>query len=69
MIAVNLAAHEAFNFGFMEHAQSVTRFHERTGVDLVIRADNRRHAFGLVVDGGEVETVAEFGVAFVVATR
>ena len=36
VVAINLAAHQSFNFFFVEQSQSVSSFHEWTGVDFVV---------------------------------
>ena len=41
VVTINFAAHQTFNFFFVKQPQSVSCFHEWTGVDFVVRADNR----------------------------
>lgn len=64
--AINLAAHQPFGFFFVKQSQTVRRLDERARVDLVIRADNRRHLRRLMIDRGEPESVAELCMAPVV---
>jgi hypothetical protein len=36
VVAINFAAHQSFNFFFVEQSQPVSSFHEWTGIDFVV---------------------------------